>query len=259
MTVPLVMAILNVTPDSFSDGGVHVADPVGDALRMIDEGADLVDVGGESTRPGAEPVDEEEELRRTIPVVAALAGRGVRVSIDTTKQRVAREAIAAGATFVNDVNGGLADGMLETVAAGGAAIALMHRRGDPKTMQIDPRYDDVVAEVHGFLAEREAVARAAGISEVWVDPGIGFGKTDAHHLALLRALPSLCARHRVLLGVSRKGFLGRIASSGPDPSARLAAGLTVALHGAACGVGMLRVHDVADTVRALRVQAWLED
>ncbi len=249
------MGILNVTPDSFSDGGQFFgrAAALARAREMADEGADLVDVGGESTRPGATPVAEEEELRRVLPVVESLAGT-VRVSVDTTKPAVARAAVNAGATLVNDVSGTL----WPVAAELGVGWVAMHRQGTPATMQRNPHYDDVVAEVRRFLARRAAQARAAGVGEVWVDPGIGFGKSAAHNLALLAHLPRLVADARaagqgVLVGTSRKSFLG---AYGAPPGAALApvdrteASLAAAVWAMAQGAGMVRVHDVAPAVQA---------
>ena len=266
MTRPLVMGVVNVTPDSFSDGGRYL-DPdaaVARGLALVAEGADVVDVGGESTRPGAEPVDPDEEARRVVPVVDALH-RHVRVSVDTRRGSVARAAVAAGATLVNDVSASLYD-----VAADlGVGWVAMHMRGEPGTMQDDPRYDDVVAEVTGFLVERVAAARAAGVPEVWIDPGIGFGKTIDHNLALLAHLDRLVSTGLpVLVGTSRKRFLGGLlaradgqigAADGPGPvpvDDRLEGSLATVVWAARAGVTMVRVHDVAATVAALgRVDA----
>ena len=248
----LVMGILNVTPDSFSDGGrwfgTEAAVARGD--QLIAEGADIVDVGGESTRPGAAEVPLEEELRRVVPVVEALSTR-VRVSIDTTKPEVAEAAVAAGATLINDVSATL----WPVAAHCGVGWVAMHRRGTPATMQDDPRYGDVVAEVRDVLAERAARAHHAGVGEVWIDPGIGFGKTVDHNLELLARLDALVATgHRVLVGTSRKAFLGVLAA-GPDGVAapvadRLPGSLATATWALQQGAGMVRVHDVAATVQA---------
>jgi len=246
-----------VTPDSFSDGGRWL-DPdaaVAHGLAMVAEGADVVDVGGESTRPGADPVPEDEELRRVLPVVEALAPH-VRVSIDTRRTGVAEEAVAAGATLVNDVSASL-----ERVAAeAGVGWVTMHMRGDPRTMQQAPEYRDVVAEVRAFLVERAARARDAGVDEVWIDPGIGFGKTAAHNLALLRATRSLAATGwPVLVGASRKAFLGLVTSEPDEPNPpagdRLEASLAVAVWAVDQGAAMVRVHDVGPTVQAMRLLA----
>jgi dihydropteroate synthase len=258
VTEPLVMGILNVTPDSFYDGGRylnHVA-AIARGREMIAEGADIVDVGGESTRPGAVAVSEDEELSRVIPVVEALATE-VRVSIDTTKAGVARRAVEAGAFMVNDVSASLE----HVASATGAAFVAMHRLGSPRDMQDDPRFDDVVAEVTAYLAHRAARATEAGVTEVWVDPGIGFGKTAAHNLALLAALPELVSLgYPVLVGTSRKTFLGRIAagtieSDGtPAPVAdRFEGSLASATYAMANGAAAIRVHDVAASVQAARL------
>jgi len=248
--VPLVMGVLNVTPDSFSDGG-RFADPgraVTHGLALAAEGADVIDVGGESTRPGAGPVDEAEERRRVLPVVEALAPH-VRVSIDTTKASVAAAALAAGATLVNDVSASL----YEVAASAGAGWVAMHRRGDPRTMQVAPAYDDVVSEVRDFLEARAGAARAAGVAEVWIDPGIGFGKLAEHNLRLLRGLPTLVATgFPVLVGTSRKSFLGALAGGAP-PDDRLAGSLATAVFALVSGAAMVRVHDVAATVQAARL------
>jgi len=251
---PLVMGVLNVTPDSFSDGGrwLDPAAAVAHGRAMAAAGAAVVDVGGESTRPGAAPVPEAEELRRVLPVVAALAPE-VRVSIDTTKPAVARAAVAAGATLVNDVSASSA--LAEMAAAAGVGWVAMHRRGQPATMQVDPWYTDVVAEVRAFLVERAEAGRAAGVGEVWVDPGIGFGKTAAHNLALLAGLGSLVAcGWPVLVGTSRKAFLGPL-SGGAPPAERLAGSLATAVSAMVQGAAMVRVHDVAATVQAARLVA----
>ena len=248
--VPLVMGVLNVTPDSFSDGGRFV-DPeraVAHGLALVAEGADVVDVGGESTRPGADPVDEAEERRRVLPVVAALAPH-VRVSIDTTKETVARAAVEAGATLVNDVSASL----YQVAAATGAGWVAMHRQGDARSMQVAPRYDDVVAEVRAFLVARAEAGRAAGVGEVWVDPGIGFGKRPEHNLRLLRDLRVLVsAGFPVLVGTSRKSFLGPLAGGAP-PDDRLEGSLATAVLAMVAGAAMVRVHDVAATVQAARL------
>lgn len=246
------MGVLNVTPDSFSDGGRYF-DPdaaIARGLEIVAEGADVVDVGGESTRPGADPVDEAEEIRRVLPVVEALAGR-VRVSIDTMKAGVAEAAVARGAWLVNDVACGLRD----VAAATGAALVVMHMRGTPKDMQAQVHYDDVVAEVHGFLAEGVAAAREAGVAEVYVDPGIGFAKTAEHNLALLAALPELVAAGTpVLVGTSRKRFLGTLGlppGSPPLPvGERYEASLATAAWAMAAGARIVRVHDVRAAVQA---------
>jgi dihydropteroate synthase len=244
------MGVLNVTPDSFSDGGRwfdHEA-AVARGLELLAEGADVVDVGGESTRPGAEPVDEAEERGRVVPVVQALAPH-VRVSIDTTKADVAEAALAAGATIVNDVSASLAG----VAGAAGAGWVAMHMRGSPRTMQDDPRYDDVVGEVRDFLQGKVEEGHAAGVTELWVDPGIGFGKTPAHNLTLLRHLNRFVDMGvPVAVGTSRKSFLGRLVG-GAAPDDRLEGSVATAVWAADRGAAMIRVHDVRATVHAMKV------
>ena len=255
---PAVMGVLNVTPDSFSDGGAFL-DPgaaVAHAAAMAAEGADLIDVGGESTRPGATPVSAEEELRRVMPVVEALAARGgVPISIDTSKALVAEAALRAGATFVNEVTALRGDPtMAELVAAMGADVCLMHMLGTPRTMQDDPRYDDVVTDVAAFLEERLAFAVSQGIAEerIWLDPGIGFGKTLEHNLALLRSLDAIVALGRpVVVGASRKRFLGAL--TGRTEADRVAGTVAANVLAFERGAHMFRVHDVAPTRDALVV------
>ncbi|MGQ0665382.1 MAG: dihydropteroate synthase [Pseudomonadota bacterium] len=254
----LIMGVVNVTPDSFSDGGDH-ADPgaaISHGLSLLAEGADILDVGGESTRPGALPVPPEVELQRAIPVVAALDQAGAVVSIDTRRPEVMRAALAAGARIVNDITA-LQDHAesLDMVARSGAAVVLMHMQGEPRTMQVDPRYDDAPAEIEAFLRERVMACRAAGMSleRIAVDPGIGFGKTVEHNLELLRALPRLKRLGAaVAIGVSRKGFIGAL-SRGEPPTGRAAGSLAAGLAAVARGADILRVHDVAMTVQALAV------
>jgi len=294
------MGVLNVTPDSFSDGGLYdtFERAVAHGLEMMAEGADVIDVGGESSRPGAEPVPVEVELARVVPVVEALARaardlparihtdvhtptetptpgpqprpqpqpqpqsqpRGpVRLSVDTVKREVAEAALAVGATLLNDISAGLD----RVAAAAGAGWVAMHMQGEPRTMQADPRYADVVAQVHGFLLERARRALDAGVAEVWVDPGIGFGKTPAHNLTLLHHLGELveaadragCAG--VVVGTSRKRFLGLLANpAGPDPAPvedRAEGSLATAAAALVAGAGMVRVHDVAATVQMARL------
>ena len=244
------MGVLNVTPDSFSDGGryLDVDAAVAHGLRMVAEGADIVDVGGESTRPGAAPVDGDVERSRVVPVIAALAPE-VRVSIDTRKAAVAEAAIAAGATLVNDVSATL----WPVAAAAGVGWVAMHMRGTPETMQREAHYDDVVGVVRAFLTARAAQAREAGVDEVWIDPGIGFGKTRAHNLALLRGLGTLAAiGEPLLVGTSRKSFLGELAGGAPADD-RLEGSLATAVWSMTQGAAMVRVHDVAPTVQAARL------
>ncbi len=255
---PLVMGILNVTPDSFSDGGRY-SDPqhAQDAARqMIEDGAGLIDIGGESTRPGAIPVPESEEIDRVIPHVEILTREGIAVSVDTRKPTVMRAAIAAGAAMINDVSALSAPGAIEACACSGVGVCLMHMQGEPQSMQASPVYHDVVTEVRDFLVARASVCVAAGIARerIAVDPGFGFGKTLAHNLALIRALSALVASgYPVVFGLSRKSTLGQI--TGRPAEERLAASLAAALAGVARGAAIVRVHDVRETVDALKV--WL--
>jgi len=246
------MGVLNVTPDSFSDGGRYLETEaaVAHGLRLVAEGADVVDVGGESTRPGASPVPSSVERDRVVPVIAALAPH-VRVSVDTRKADVAEAAIEAGATLVNDVSAQL----WEVAAAAGVGWVAMHMRGTPETMQEEPRYGDVVAEVASYLVARAAEATAAGVREVWLDPGIGFGKTLEHNLTLLAGLRTLVdLGHPVVVGTSRKSFLGRLLDA-PSPDDRLEGSLATAVWAMSQGAAMVRVHDVAPTVQAARLLA----
>lgn len=257
------MAILNVTPDSFYDGGrYHRLDAaLARAEALVEGGADLIDVGGESTRPGAAPVSDEEEIARVVPVIEHLAPRlPVPLSVDTSKPAVMRAAVAAGAGMINDVRALRLPGALETAAALGVPVCLMHMQGEPATMQQRPRYRDVVGEVLGFLQERVAAAVAAGLprARLILDPGFGFGKTLAHNLALFAALPRFVATGLpVLVGVSRKSMLGQLAAArlglaeAPPPEARLAASLGAAVLAATAGARLLRVHDPAETRQAL--------
>ena len=253
------MGVVNVTPDSFSDGGNYLeADAaIAHGRRLAAEGAHIVDVGGESTRPGAQPTEAGEELRRVVPVVRALAAAGIAVSIDTSKAEVARQSLAAGAFMVNDVTALRGDPqMADVVARAGAALCLMHMQGEPATMQQEPRYDDVVREVRAFLAERLARATGAGVAPaaIALDPGIGFGKTLEHNLLLLRGLADLVSLGQpVLVGASRKRFLRAITgrSAPADLALPSAIAATAALRAGAWGV---RVHDVAGTVDALAVE-----
>jgi dihydropteroate synthase len=255
------MGILNVTPDSFSDAGewFGLNAALAHARDMVAEGADLIDVGGESTRPGAEPVSEEEELRRVVPVVEGLAaGLPATLSVDTSKAGVARAALAAGAGFVNDVTALRGDPeMAGVVAETGCECCLMHMLGEPRTMQDDPRYDDVVDDVRAFLEERAAFAVASGIApaRIHVDPGIGFGKTGAHNLELLRRLDEIAAiGFAVVIGASRKSFLGRLTGRA-DPHDRVAATVATSVLAYERGARVFRVHDVAATADALKVAA----
>lgn len=256
---PQVMGIVNVTPDSFSDGGRHdtTAAAVAHALRLVEEGADLLDVGGESTRPGAEPVDEATELARVLPVIEALVAKtAVPISVDTTKAAVMRAALAAGAGMVNDVMALRGDGALEAVASSKAAVVLMHMAGEPRTMQQAPAYDDVVGDVHRFLAERVFACEMSGIDKrrIVIDPGFGFGKVLEHNLALLAQLKRFTEIGvPVLAGLSRKSSLGQITGRGVDE--RLAASVAAHLIAVQNGAMLVRVHDVAATVDALKVWA----
>jgi dihydropteroate synthase len=253
------MGVVNVTPDSFSDGGLYL-DPeaaVAHGEELAAAGAAILDVGGESTRPGAEPVAEAEELSRVVPVVEGLAGGEAEISVDTSKAAVAAAALDAGATIVNDVTALRGDpGMAALCADRGPTVILMHMRGDPRTMQDDPTYDDVVAELKAFLGDRLEAAVAAGIDEerIWLDPGIGFGKTVAHNLELLRRLPEFTDLGRPLVvGTSRKGFIGGI--DGSEARERLGGTIASSVLAAAAGAEVLRVHDVAEMSQALRLTA----
>jgi len=255
------MGVLNLTPDSFSDGA-DLASPMAAADRaaqMTAEGADWLDVGGESTRPGAAPVGEAEELARVIPAIDAIWARtAAPISIDTMKPAVARAAIAAGASLWNDVYALRAPGALETAAELGCGVVLMHMQGEPATMQADPRYDDVVAEVVQFLEARARAAIAAGVARerVWLDPGLGFGKTLAHNLELIRGLPRLAdLGFPVIVGASRKGMIRALDPSAAAAADRLGGSLAIALAAARAGAAMVRVHDVRETVQALTVDA----
>jgi dihydropteroate synthase len=252
---PRIMGVVNVTPDSFSDGGRfldhHAA--IAHAHTLVAQGADWVDVGGESTRPRAEPVPADEELRRVVPVVEALAADGVAVSIDTRKAEVARAAVAAGARLVNDVSSSLAEVAAET----GAGFVAMHMLGDPRTMQDHPVYGDVVLDVRDYLVERADGARAAGVADVWIDPGIGFGKTLDHNLDLVANLDVLVATgYPVLVATSRKTMLGTLAARAdpagavPPPADRLEGSVATAVWALLLGAAMVRAHDVAATVHA---------
>jgi dihydropteroate synthase len=255
LTTPVVMGIVNVTPDSFSDGG-RFFDPrraIEHGLRLVEEGAAILDIGGESTRPGAEPVSVEEELRRVIPVIDGLAGSGGVVSIDTSKPEVMKAAAAAGAGLINDVYALRMPGAVEAAAASGCAICLMHMQGEPRTMQKDPQYGDVVKEVKAFLEERVQSCRAAGVpaERLAIDPGFGFGKTLAHNAALLRGLRDLAATGLpVLVGFSRKSMLGRILDKPAEE--RVYGSIALAVMAVLNGAHIVRAHDVAATVDALK-------
>jgi len=253
------MGVVNVTPDSFSDGGLFLdaEAAIAHARELEAQGADILDVGGESTRPGAEPVAAEEELRRVVPVIEGLAGGGAQISIDTSKLAVAEAAVAAGATYVNDVTAFRHDPELAgLVADRGLDCCLMHMRGEPRTMQRDPVYDDVVADVKAFLEERLAAAVAAGVPEqrIQLDPGIGFGKSPAHNLELLRRLDEIVALGRpVVVGTSRKSFLGAV--TGREVADRLPGTIATNVLALARGATVFRVHDVGPVRDALAVAA----
>jgi dihydropteroate synthase len=256
--VPKVMGVVNATPDSFSDGGraFLADDAVRHALWLVDQGADLIDLGGESSRPGASTVELGEELRRVVPVVQALAGQiKIPISVDTTKAEVARQAVAAGAAIINDISALVADPEMASVAAEtGAGVVLMHMKGVPATMQVDPRYDDVVAEVYDFLARRVewSVARGIPLERIAVDPGIGFGKTRAHNLEILQNVDRFAKLGCVvLIGTSRKGLLGKI--TGRAAGELAVASAVSSLAATVGGAMVVRVHDVAAMVDAIRV------
>jgi len=252
-----VMGVLNATPDSFSDGGRHVEPAVAlvAAQRMVDSGVDLIDIGGESTRPGASPVSEEEECARVLPVLEALRGRlDVRISIDTRKAAVARRALEAGADLINDVSALGDPGMAGLAAERGVPLVLMHMRGDPRTMQDDTSYDDLVATVVDFLRKRAETAVNTGVSSdrLVLDPGIGFGKSVDGNLAILNRIPELCSLGwPVLIGASRKSFIGTLL--GLEVGERLEGSLAVAAYAVSRGAHMVRAHDVAETVRVVRM------
>ena len=254
------MGVLNLTPDSFSDGGRHadLAAALAQAERLIAEGADILDIGGESTRPGAAPVSADDEMARTLPLIAALRSvSDLPLSIDTMKPQVARAAVAAGATIWNDVAAlRYAPEACDVAAELGCQVVLMHMQGEPATMQAAPHYDDVTAEVCAFLEERAQAALAAGVArdKIWLDPGIGFGKTLDHNLALLAHLDAVLALgFPVLLGASRKRFIAALHPAADAPDARAPGSIAAALAGAQAGVAAVRVHDVGDTAQALDV------
>jgi dihydropteroate synthase len=253
------MGVVNVTPDSFSDGGEFFSADAALAhcRELVDQGADILDIGGESTRPGAQPVAADEEVRRVLPVIDGAAASGARISIDTTKVEVARRALHAGASIVNDVSAFRFEPELAGVVAdAGADCCLMHMLGEPRTMQDDPRYDDVVADVKAFLEERMAFATSAGVPEerIWLDPGIGFGKTLDHNLEILRRLDEIVALGRpVVVGTSRKSFLGKL--TGKPEKERLPGTIATNVLALTRGAEIFRVHDVAEVAEALRVAA----
>jgi dihydropteroate synthase len=263
---PYVMGVLNLTPDSFSDGGkwVDADEALAHALAMAQAGADIIDVGGESTRPGADAVSAEEETTRTAPLIEAIRARSdVALSIDTMKPDVARAAFEAGAAIWNDVTAlTFSPDAPATAAELGGDVILMHMKGEPRTMQDDPRYDDVTAEVTEYLKARAAIAQAAGVAreKIWIDPGIGFGKTSAHNFALMRALGKMKTDTgcKLLFGASRKSFIGRLDDKAPADR-RLGGSLAAALLAAQAGADMVRVHDVAETAQALKVWRAMAD
>jgi dihydropteroate synthase len=250
------MGVVNITPDSFSDGGAFLAPEaaIAQASRLVEEGAAIIDIGAESSRPGAQPVSEEEECARLLPVLQAIRGLPVPISVDTRRTAVMRKVLAEGASMINDIEALAAPGALEALATIECGVCLMHKKGEPATMQADPQYDDVVREVAEFLAARMAAAQAAGIARdrIAIDPGFGFGKTAAHNLELLRNLGSIAALGApVLAGLSRKSTLGRI--TGRPAGERMVASVTAALLAAQHGATILRVHDVQATRDALAV------
>jgi dihydropteroate synthase len=263
LSTPIVMGILNVTPDSFSDGGryVDVEPAVQHALAMVEAGADIIDVGGESTRPGADEVSEAEEIRRVVPVIEAIAARAaVTVSIDTSKAAVMKAAVQAGASMINDVRALREPGALDVAASSDVAVCLMHMQGAPRTMQTDPQYSDVVAEVSDFLGQRAQACSAVGIAtqRIVLDPGIGFGKRLAHNLALLAALPRLREHGLpILIGVSRKAMFRELLGRSVDD--RIYGGIAVAAAAVLAGASILRVHDVVATIDAVKVATALRN
>ncbi len=250
------MGVVNVTPDSFSDGGkfLSASAAIDHAHRLLDEGADILDIGGESTRPGAEPVGVDEELRRVMPIIEAIGDQQVPISIDTIKSEVMQAAIQTGASMVNDVNALRADGALETCAKTEVGVCLMHMQGSPRTMQLDPTYTDVVAEVKAFLVNRAQACERAGIAKqrVVIDPGFGFGKNREHNLTLLRCLKEFREPgYAVLAGLSRKSLLGKI--TGQEVVARMPASVAAAVLAVQNGADIVRVHDVRATKDALAI------
>jgi dihydropteroate synthase len=262
LTSPVVMGILNVTPDSFSDGGrfVSLERAIEHGRAMIEAGARVIDVGGESTRPGAQDVSEAEEIDRVVPVVRALMSDQIIVSVDTSKAAVMRAAIEAGAALINDVRALREEGALEVVASSSVGVCLMHMQGQPRTMQLNPSYSNVVAEVRDFLADRlrACVDRGIAAERICIDPGIGFGKRMEHNLQLLAAIPELAELQRpILIGVSRKSMFSTLLGRGVDD--RLAGSIAMATAAALAGAHILRVHDVAETVDALKIVAVLKN
>jgi dihydropteroate synthase len=266
MTRALLMGILNITPDSFSDGGQYLDHraAIEKGLAMAEEGADFIDVGGESTRPGSAPVPAEEEMRRTIPVVEALANAGLKVSIDTSKAVVAAAALEVGAAIVNDVSAFRDPAMAGLCAEAKCGVCLMHMQGRPQTMQAKPHYDDVIAELHTFFGDRIKSARDSGIDtdKVWLDPGIGFGKTTAHNLDILNNIESIRVENRpILIGVSRKSLIGRLLGTDDNPAPvedRNEGTLALEVLAQANGANIIRTHDVRAAHRALTAAAALQ-
>ena len=259
---PLVMGILNVTPDSFSDGGEAFAfnDALKRAMTMMDDGVDIIDVGGESTRPGAASVSRDDEIRRTVPVIERLVKAGAVVSIDTRHAQVMQAALDVGATILNDVSALTGPGALDVAARSSASVVLMHMQGEPGTMQANPTYDDAPAEVLAYLKARVAACEAAGIARerIAVDPGIGFGKTVQHNLQIIQRLGIYDGLGLpLLLGASRKSFIGAVTGE-KDPQKRLAGSIAAAMAGVARGATLLRVHDVAETVQAVKLWQAIE-
>ena len=259
---PLVMGILNVTPDSFSDGTgeMSLATALERARRMIEDGADMLDIGGESSRPGADPVPAQQELDRVLPVIEALRGCGIPLSIDTFKPEVMHQALAAGVDMINDIRGLQEPGALETVAGSRCGLCIMHMQGDPRTMQLAPRYDDVVRNVREFFVARVRVMQEAGIDtqRIVLDPGFGFGKTPGQNYTMLRRLDEIQVQGLPwLLGLSRKSMLGHVV--GRQPRERVAASIAAALFGLEKGAHILRVHDVAETVDAVKIWRTIKD
>ncbi len=262
LTRPLIMGIVNVTPDSFSDGGQFSSaqQAIDHAAKLVEQGADILDIGGESTRPGAQPVSPEQELDRVMPVLQAALRLGVPVSIDTRRPQVMREAIAAGVDILNDVNGFRDEDAFQIASQSQCGLCIMHMQGEPKTMQREPHYDNVVTEVLGFLlGQRDRLINAGIKSErILIDPGFGFGKTLDHNLTLMRAIGRFARAQPTLVGVSRKSMIASLLAAGsdqapPPPAQRVAASVSAALWAASQGALVLRVHDVQETAQALKV------
>jgi dihydropteroate synthase len=259
---PLVMGILNITPDSFSDGSLHFQTDraIAHARRLIDEGADIIDIGAESTRPGAQPVDVEQELQRLLPVIEALRPHNVPISVDTFKPLVMQRALQAGADMINDIYGFRQPGAIEAVADSNCGLCVMHMQGEPRTMQSAPRYDDVVADIRAFLVERVEALQTAGVntSRVVIDPGFGFGKTAAQNYALLRRIAELqFDNYPLVVALSRKSMIGHV--TGREAQDRLGGSVAGALAGIARGAKIVRVHDVALTLDAIKVWQAVEN